>query len=53
MRIRITYKQKFSGKVLTDSYVRTVKDRGEIAQIENDLYSDPHVFSVYWEEVGS
>lgn len=51
MRIRITYKQNFRGKVLEDSYVRTVKNREEIQKIENDLYIDPLVFSVEWEEV--
>lgn len=53
MRIRITFKQNFRGRILTDSYVRTVKSYEEIAKIENDLYIDPLVFSVEWEEVAT
>lgn len=53
MRIRITYKQKYRGKILTDSYVRTVKNHEEIIKIKKDLYSDPHVVSVDWEEVAA
>lgn len=51
-RYRITYKQKFNGKILTDSYIKTVRNRGELIQAEQALYSDPHVFSVEWEEIG-
>lgn len=50
-RYRITYKQRFNGEVLTDTYVRTVSDYGELIDIEQRLYADPHVFSVEWEEI--
>ena len=50
-RYRITYKQKFNGKILTDSYNRSVDDFGELFDIEQRLYEDPHVFSVEWEEI--
>lgn len=49
MKIKVTFKQKFRGEVLIDSYVRTVQGHEEIDEIENDLYSDSHVFSVKWE----
>lgn len=49
---RITYKQKFSGEILEDSYIRTVKNEKELKKIENSLYEDPHVFSVEYEELG-
>lgn len=50
-RYRITYKQRFNGEVLVDSYIKTVRDYGELLKAEQDLYSDPHVFSVEWEEL--
>jgi hypothetical protein len=50
-RYLITYKQKFCGEILVDSYVRTVSSYKELFEIEQRLYSDPHVFSVEWEEV--
>ena len=50
-RYRIMYKQRFNRKVLTDSYVRTVCDYGELIGIEQRLYDDPHVFSVEREEI--
>lgn len=50
-RYKITYKQLFNDKVLTDSYVRTVSNYGELIGIERRLYEDPHVFLVEWEEL--
>lgn len=51
MRIEITYKQEFNGRVLTESYIRTVKDHKELIKIENDLFDDPHVISVEMKRV--
>lgn len=48
---KITYKQEFGGKILEDSYLRTVDHEGELIKVEQALYSDPHVFSVEWEEL--
>lgn len=48
---RIYYKQKFDGKILEDSYIRTVESEGDLMKIEDALYDDPHVFSVYAEEI--
>lgn len=48
---KITYKQKFDGEILTDSYLKTVNDISEMIDAENALYSDPCVFSVDWVEV--
>lgn len=50
-RYRIHYKQKFNGEILEDSYVRTVENESDLIKIENLLYEDPHVFSVYAEEI--
>ncbi|MEB6549735.1 hypothetical protein MXL46_11620 [Heyndrickxia sporothermodurans] len=52
-RYRIHYKQKFNGEILEDSYIRTVRDERDLIKIEEDLYSDPHVFSVFAEEIDS
>ncbi|EIT0069581.1 hypothetical protein L1A92_002594, partial [Listeria innocua] len=43
---KITYKQRFMGEVIVDSYERTVKDDNELRSAINALYDDPHVFSV-------
>jgi len=48
-RYRITYKQRFMGEVLQDSYVRTVANKHELQQAISNLYNDPHVFSVDYE----
>ena len=48
---RITYKQKFMGKVIQDSYIRTVRNEFELEQTVDALYEDSHVFSVTYEEV--
>lgn len=48
---KITYKQRFMGEVIVDSYERTVKDDNELRYAINALYDDPHVFSVSSEEV--
>lgn len=50
-RYKITYKQRFMGEVLTDSYIKYVNNYGELIQAEQALYEDPHVFSVEWEEL--
>ena len=46
---RITYKQKFMGEVLQDSYIRTVRNEHELMQAIDALYEDSHVFSVTYE----
>lgn len=43
---RITYKQKFSGKVLEDSYIKRVRSHEEIDMAIEALYDDPCVFAV-------
>ncbi|AFJ75952.1 hypothetical protein AG2_015 [Listeria phage vB_LmoM_AG20] len=48
---KITYKQRFMGEVLVDSYERAVRDDNELQSAINALYDDPHVFSVSSEEV--
>ena len=50
-RYRIFYKQKFNGELIEDSYVKTVANYRELVAAETALYSDPHVFSVWWEEI--
>lgn len=47
----ITYKQRFMGEVLEDSYIKYVRNIKEIHQAVDDLYSDPHVFSVNYKEL--
>lgn len=50
-RYKVTYKQRFMGEVLVDSYIKTVQSDRELASIEDALYSDPHVFSVNIEAI--
>ena len=50
-KYRFIHKQKFMGKTLQDSFVQTVSDDRQIQEIVRALYSDPHVFSVTYEEV--
>lgn len=50
-RYKVTYKQSFMGEVLVDSYIRVVQSDRELVDIENALYSDPHVFSVNIEAI--
>lgn len=50
-RYRIIYKQKFMGKILQDSYIRTVENEHELQHAISALYEDPHVFSVTYEEL--
>ncbi|HHD7895563.1 TPA: hypothetical protein ACOW35_002517 [Enterococcus faecalis] len=45
------YKQHFMGKELQDTIMEYNKTIAEMEQSVNDLYSDPHVFSVRYEEV--
>ena len=50
-RYLITYKQRFMGEVLVDSYERVVENMAELDQAVDALYSDPHVFSVTCKEL--
>lgn len=50
-RYKVTYKQRFMGEVLKDSYYRTVNGDWELNVIENALFDDPHVFSVVFKDV--
>ncbi|MFD1453276.1 hypothetical protein [Oceanobacillus sojae] len=50
-RYKVTYKQSFMGEVLVDSYIRVVQSDRELVDIEDALYSDPHVFSVNIEAI--
>ena len=43
---RITYKQRFAGKVLEDSYIKRVRSYEEIDMAIEALYDDPCVFGV-------
>lgn len=40
------------GKVLQDSFVKTVQNEREVQETVRAIYSDPHVFSVTYEKVG-
>lgn len=48
---RFIHKQKFMGKVLQDSFIKTVRSEKEIQETVSALYSDPHVFQVTYEEI--
>lgn len=48
---RITYKQKFMGKILQESYVKSVSTERELQNAIDTLYEDPHVYSVDYEEL--
>ena len=48
-RYRIIYKQKFNGKILQNSYIRSVANESELQQAVSALYDDLHVFSVTYE----
>ena len=48
-RYRIIYKQEFMGKVLQNSYIRTIENEHELQRAISALYEDPHVFSVIYE----
>lgn len=48
---RLIYKQRFMGEELQDTIMKYDKTIAEMEQSVNDLYSDPHVFSVRYEEV--
>lgn len=51
MKYKFTYKQKFMGKILTDSIIKTVESWDEVLQTERDIKTDPHVFWVESEEI--
>ena len=49
MIIEVTYKQKFMGEILTDTYYKTIDDenkQSEILDIRSALLSDLHVYDV-------
>ncbi|KAF1303685.1 hypothetical protein BAU16_03725 [Enterococcus sp. JM9B] len=48
---RLIYKQRYMGKVLQDVIMKYDKTVAEMEQAVNDLYSDPCVFEVWYEEV--
>lgn len=48
---RLIYKQRFFGKELQDTIMKYNKTIAEMEESVNALYSDPHVFSVRYEEV--
>lgn len=48
---KITYKQRYMDKILTDSYLKTVDNFSEIIRAEEMLYEDECVFEVDWELV--
>lgn len=50
-RYRFIHKQKFMGKILQDSFIKTVRNEHEIQETVRALYSDPHVFEVTYKEV--
>ena len=48
---RLIYSQKFMGKVLRDVILKYDKTVAEMEEAVNALYSDPHVFEAWYEEV--
>jgi len=48
---RLIYKQDFNGQVLQDVIKKYNKTVAEMEAAVDALYSDPHVFSVWYEEV--
>lgn len=50
---RLIYKQEFNGKILQDVVKKYNKTVAEMESALDALYSDPHVFSVWYEEVKS
>ena len=50
-RYRFIHKQRFMGKTLKDSFIKTIRNEQELQQTIDVLYSDPHVFSVDYEEI--
>lgn len=50
---RLIYKQDFNGKVLQDVIKKYNKTVAEMEAAVDALYSDPCVFSVWYEEVKS
>lgn len=48
---RLVYSQKFMGKVLRDVILKYDKTVAEMEEAVNALYSDPHVFEAWYEEV--
>lgn len=49
--LRITYKQKFMGEVLTDTYIRTLNYGESEQSVINALYEDPHVIDVFVQDI--
>lgn len=48
-RYRFIHKQKFMGKILQGSFIKTIRNEHEIEETVRALYSDPHVFYVIYE----
>lgn len=48
---RLIYKQRFMGEELQDTIMKYNKTIAEMEEAVNALYSDPHVFSVRFEEI--
>lgn len=48
---RLIYKQDFNGQVLQDVIKKYNKTVAEMEATVDALYSDPHVLSVWYEEV--
>lgn len=49
--ILVCYEQVFGGELLRDSYISYIDDDYEKLQIMEELYEDPHVTRVWFEEV--
>ena len=50
-KYKVTYKQRFNGEVLTESYIRSVRNKQELHDVREALLSDDHVFNVEFEKV--
>jgi hypothetical protein len=50
-RYKVIYVQKFMGELHRDSYIREVNDENQLMNIKDALFDDPHVVSVYFEEL--
>lgn len=48
---KITYTQNFNGDILTGSYIKTVSDEEELYEAKANLFEDPHVTNVKWNEI--
>lgn len=48
---RLFHKQKFNGQILEDSYIEYDATKAEMEEAVRITFSDPHVFSAWYEEV--